>query len=231
MTALRAVGRDASSKKYDILSAMMAYAMASDKQTQKQVMRLMSLITTRYNWRNDDLTMGHEDMARLWSVEPRTVKREMAKFKSRGWIEVKRAGARGRVGSYRICFDTLLEISKPHWPAIGPDFCERAGGLLPQEKPISRVVKVDFGAGLSDEGQSVRPNVWRDVRGALREQDASNFDNWYGRLDFVEVDGSTLVLKAPSAFVARYVQTHLSSVLFAAAKLAYPEIEALRFEV
>lgn len=229
MAVLKPVGQQASAKKYDILSAMMVYGLSQDKQRQKLVMRLMSLITTRYNWRNDDLTMGHKDIARLWSVDPRTVKREMSKLRNLGWIKIKRQGARGRVSTYGICFEEILTISKPTWGLIGPDFEERAMQLLPAKTQHSKVVKVSFGS--SSQAPLPRDGVWRDVRAALRAEDAPSFEAWFSRLDFIKVDQSDLVLKAPSDFVAGYIDTHLSTRLLQTAKLAYPTITSIRFEV
>ena len=88
---MKPVGRDATTKKYDILSAMMAYGLRQDKHRQRLIMRLMSLITTRYNWQRDELSMGQAEIAKLWNVETRTVKREMAKLRSLGWLVEKRA--------------------------------------------------------------------------------------------------------------------------------------------
>jgi hypothetical protein len=48
----------------------------------------MALITMRYNWQRDELTTGQGEIAPLWSVDERTVKREMA-----------RSGPRRRPGS------------------------------------------------------------------------------------------------------------------------------------
>ena len=49
MQGIRPVGREASSRKYDLLSALMAHGLAGDKHRQRLVLRLMALITTRYN--------------------------------------------------------------------------------------------------------------------------------------------------------------------------------------
>jgi len=44
------------------------------------MLRLISVVTARYNWRNDELSIGQRDMARLWAVNERTVKREMKRL-------------------------------------------------------------------------------------------------------------------------------------------------------
>ena len=53
MQVIRPVGREAAARKYDLLSAMMAHALAGDQNRQRLVLRLMALITTRYNWQRD----------------------------------------------------------------------------------------------------------------------------------------------------------------------------------
>lgn len=64
MQVIRAVGPEAAAKKYDLLSAMMAHGLASDKHRQREI-------------------------ARLWCVDERTVKRDMARLRSLGWIELR----------------------------------------------------------------------------------------------------------------------------------------------
>ena len=93
MQVIRPVGREAAAKKYDILSAMMDHALAGDQHRQRLVLRLMSLITTRYNWQRNELTMGQKEIARLWCVDERTVKRDMARLRALGWLLVKARGA------------------------------------------------------------------------------------------------------------------------------------------
>ena len=55
----------------------------------------MALITTRYNWQRDELTMGQGEIARLWSVDDRTVKREMARLAGAGLAGAEAAGRAG----------------------------------------------------------------------------------------------------------------------------------------
>lgn len=131
MQVIRAVGREAAAKKYDLLSAMMAHGLAADKHRQRLVLRLMALITSRYNWQRDELTIGQREIARLWCVDERTVKREMAKLRVLGWIEIKQQGARGRVSVLGLNLDRIMLDTRPEWANIGPDFVERVGGPAP----------------------------------------------------------------------------------------------------
>jgi hypothetical protein len=134
----KAVGPQAGARKYDILSALMAFALSQDKIVQRRVMRIMALITARYNWQRDELCVGQREIARMWSVDERTVKREMAVLRGLGWLVQKRKGARGRLSVYGIDLERMMEDTRPAWPLIGPDFVERVGGR--PEAPESNVV-------------------------------------------------------------------------------------------
>ena len=94
MQLIRPVGREAAAKKYDVLSALMALALSADPHRQRLILRFLSLVTTRYNWQRNELAMGQREIARLWCVDERTVKREMARLRADGWVEVRRQGAR-----------------------------------------------------------------------------------------------------------------------------------------
>ena len=107
---------------------------------QRQVLRMMALITTRYNWQRDELTMGQAEIARLWSVDDRTVKREMARLRSQGWLVLKRQGARGRVSVYGMDLNRMLEDTRPAWPLIGADFIARLEPMQSSGQGASNVV-------------------------------------------------------------------------------------------
>ena len=127
MQTLRSVGRGASARKYDIITALGAYALAQGKHDQRRVLRLITLITARYNWARDELTVGQREIARLWSVDTRTVKREIAIWRASGWLVVKQQGARGRVTRHGLDIEKMLADTATHWPAVGPDFELRMG--------------------------------------------------------------------------------------------------------
>ena len=227
MLASRPVGRDAATKKYDILSAMMAYALARDKLTQRLILRLMSLITTRYNWQRDELSMGQREIAKLWSVDERTVKREMAKLKAKEWLTVKRAGARGRVTLYGFNLDLVLKETEVEWPKIGPDFVGRLSemtGLTAQNVQQSNVVPFAASA-LSpvDDG-----TIWSSAAGILFTHDPTIFAAWFQQLQESGRDGHCLTLIAPTKFHATYVETHLSDRLTQAVSRIDPSLRSVR---
>lgn len=221
---IRAVGREAAAKKYDILSAMMAHALAGDPQDQRLVLRLMALITTRYNWQGDELAVGQREIARLWCVDERTVKREMARLRALGWIIVKRQGARGRVSVLGLDLDRILEDTRPAWANIGPDYVARMGGGAGMPPPDTTVVPFRRPEILAAEG------TWGRARVHLAAEDRALFEAWFAGLADGGAEGGCLVLIAPSRFHAAYLRTHLLDRLRSAVRRADPRVTELRIE-
>ncbi len=211
MLATKPVGRNASARKYDILTALGAYALARGKHEQRLVLRFLTLITARYNWARDELAVGQREIAALWSVDERTVKRDMAKLRGLGWLVVKRQGARGRVTQYGIALETVLGATRPQWGAVGPDFELRMQGTPEPSRvvalPVSGAVRAP---DLSDGSE------WALAQAILYQEDQNSFGAWLSALQRAERAGGRLTLKAPSRFHAAYVSTHLMSRVEAA---------------
>lgn len=210
MIFARPVGRQAAARKYDLLTAMGAFALANGKAPQRLVLRLMTLITARYNWARDELAVGQREIARLWDCDERTVKREMAKLRGMGWLEVRRQGARGRVTEYALGIERILEDTKGRWDAVGPDFALRMG-----EAPASDVVPLPV------RGEVPAPDVspgteWALAQAILHAEDAATYGAWLRHLSRRDRAGGRLVLAAPSRFHAAYVETHLKGRVLAA---------------
>ncbi|MFK7869411.1 MAG: hypothetical protein AB8B58_09245 [Roseobacter sp.] len=213
MLSAKPVGRGAAARKYDILTALGAYALAQDKHEQRRVLRLITLVTARYNWPRNELAVGQREIARLWSVDTRTVKREMAMLRARGWLVVKRQGARGHVTEYGIDFDVVLQGTRAEWPNVGPDFEIRMG----QGPETTKVV------AMPSRAQTPAPEVtsgteWALAAALLHAEDAGSYASWLAALQRVERAGGRLTLRAPSRFHAAYVQTHLSTRVLAACR-------------
>ena len=211
MLSAKPVGRGAAARKYDILTALGAYALARGKHDQRLVLRLITLITARYNWAREELAVGQREIARLWAVDERTVKREMAKLRGLGWLTVTRQGARGRVTEYRLEIAHLLEATRPQWDAVGPDFALR---LSPEPDQSSRVVPLPV------RGNVPPPDVsdgseWAIARSILHSEDPGTYGSWIAALAREGRAGGRLTLRAPSRFHAAYVQTHLETRLLA----------------
>lgn len=230
MLANRPVGRDAATKKYDILTALAAYGLSRDKGVQRLVLRLMVLVTARYNWRRDELSMGRKEIARIWAVEERTVKREMAKLRNLGWVNVKVPAARGRVAVYSIDFDLILGATEGNWPSVGPDFVARMGDMQqPGEGQGGDVVP--FTGGNRAPPDVSDGTVWATASVVLFEQNAPLFGAWFKALKLHKVRDGYVRLEAPSKFHAHYVETHFQGMILAALRTADPGIRDVGIEV
>lgn len=224
MQTLRPVGRGASARKYDILTALGAYALAQDKHEQRRVLRLMTLVTARYNWARDELAVGQREIARLWSVDARTVKREMALLRARGWLVVRRQGARGRVTEYSLDLARMLEETGPHWAAVGPDFELRMGqGDRPETKVVPMPVKGAVRPPAMTDGTE-----WSLAQAVLHGEDPGLYASWIAGLERVGRSGGCLTLRAPSRFHGAYVQTHLERRILAACREVDGDVSEVR---
>ncbi len=223
MFSTRPVGRGASARKYDVLTALGAYALSQGKHDQRRALRLMTLITARYNWARDELAVGQREIAQLWSVDERTVKREMAMFRAKGWLVVRRQGARGRVTQYGLGLERLLEDTSVTWGCVGPDFELRMsqGQGEPDVVPLpvrGTVAPPDVSSGAE----------WALAQALLHAEDPGTYASWIAALSRAERAGGRLTLRAPSRFHAAYVQTHLAARLLTACREIDAEIAELR---
>lgn len=225
MLAKRPVGRAAASRKYDILTALGALALSQTKSLQRLTLRFLTLITARYNWARDELAVGQREIARLWSCDERTVKREMARLRAMGWLELRRQGARGRVAEYRIDLARILEDTRPVWPAVGPDFAAR---LAPEESPPADDPRVvPFPGAAAPPPAAAGQGAWPLARALLHRQDPSTYGAWLHRLEEAGRAGGVLRLASPSRFHAAYVRAHLLSRIVAACQAVDDGIEAV----
>ncbi|TQS73636.1 hypothetical protein ERN12_07895 [Rhodobacteraceae bacterium] len=206
----KAVGRGASARKYDLLTVLGSHALAQTKTLQRQTLRLICLITARYNWQNDELSIGQGDIARLWSVDVRTVKREMASLKKRGWLVEKRPAARGRVTLYGLGITQILHDTREDWTRVGPDLVARLGMEEPQG-PQTNVIPFPQEA---PEGEG----LWVAVAGELLRHHPTAYSAWFSHLSEVPGDPDELILRADSGFQASYIETHLRGALEAAVR-------------
>ncbi|WP_298844590.1 hypothetical protein [uncultured Roseobacter sp.] len=222
MLSRRPVGRGASARKYDLLTAMGAYALSQGKHDQRRVLRLMTLITARYNWARDELAVGQREIARLWSVDERTVKREMSLLRARGWLCVRRQGARGRVTEYGLGTEKILADTAPAWGTVGPDFELR---MAQPETPAVVALPV--------RGDVPAPDVsggteWALARAVLHGEDPGTYASWIAALERTERAGGRLTLRAPSRFHAAYVQTHLERRVLKACRDVDGDVSEIR---
>ncbi|MDN5567160.1 MAG: hypothetical protein L0G27_00150 [Paracoccus sp. (in: a-proteobacteria)] len=223
MQVVKPVGREAAAKKYDVLSALMAHGLAGDPHLQRLVLRLISLITTRYNWQRNELTMGQREIARLWCVDERTVKRDMARLRALGWITVKRQGARGRVSVLGLDLERILLDTRPSWPNIGEDYVARMTGRTETDNVVTANV-VPFRR--NDIEATEGP--WGEICARLAQEDPALFDAWFACLSLAGHENGVMHLAAPSRFHATYIRTHLLARLQMAARRSDPTVQSIR---
>lgn len=207
MDTLRLTGPQAASAKYDVLTALSAIGLHRGGGAQASVLRLILLITARYNWRADELCVPQRDMARMWGVTERTVKREVKAWLDGRLVICKRQGVRGRAGAYRLDMVEIWQQASDLWPLIGPDYAER---MTPQ--PVAtNVITADF-AQIRDETRP-EPGSWRAVSRRLKLIDAAMHAAWIAPLRLTVNDAERVELTAPTRFAAHYIETHLRRVL------------------
>ena len=177
-------------------------------------MRLMTLLTARYNWASDLLAVGQREIAQLWNCTERTVKREFAALKARGWIVVRRQGARGRVSEFRVDLERILSDTRSVWNAVGPDFVCRLATAKPE---ADNIVPLPVG-GVVPVPSTTDASEWGIARHTLRAEDEGVYAAWLHALARQGRAGDRLILRAPSRFHATYVQTHLSGRILAACR-------------
>lgn len=216
MGANRLTGPGAGSEKYDLLTAMAVAGLSGGPQQQSTMLRLIALVTARYNWAADELSVGQREMAAMWSVDERTVKREIKRLTSAEILIQKRAGVRGRVAVYRLNLSQLYKLSEPVWRRVGPDFADRMDLRLPKPEPQT-VVRVDFQnrqpARIPDQ-----PDPWHRILHRLEQDNPTAAAAWFSKLQVRAQSETLLSLQAPTKFIAQYIQTHLLPSLTAAAQ-------------
>lgn len=201
MQARHISGTGAGALKYDVLTALGTFALAADRSTQRRVLRLITLVTARYNWQHNDLRIGRREIARLWSVDERTVKRELGALKTLGFLVVRRPAARGRVTTYGLDIDCILATSANDWARVGPDFQERMTAMASTSTPAPDTTVVPF--------PSAETSEWSKARAILKAADKARYEAWFKPLSREGRGEGQITLRAPSRFHAEYVTTHM----------------------
>ena len=210
MLMKKAVGRNGSAQKYDLLSVLGAHGLAGGKTGHRMALRLICLITARYNWQSNELSVGQGEIAKLWSVDLRTVKREMAVLRNRGWLIEKRGAARGRVTLYGLGIDQIMVDTRQDWGRIGPDLVARLDAPVAAEMPSNVVPFAAASLG------PVEATLWGRAQLLLSAKQPTVFAAWLAGLSMVSHEAGDVVLKAPTPFHASYVATHQAANILAA---------------
>lgn len=225
MDPQRMTGPGAGVVKYDIVTSLSVAGLNGPPVFQTSMMRLISLVTARYNWQQDELCVGQREMARMWSVNERTVKREIKRLTEARVLICKRAGVKGRVARYRLNIQRIVELSQPCWALVGPDFEARMQAR--HGEPSVKVV------ALKDYVPDTRPvaaeSPWERTCQRLSETDPAMYQAWFAKVDFHGFEAGTLRLRVPSRFAERYIATHLMGPLAGAAEEMFGAVRKVEF--
>ena len=198
----RLIGPGSGAVKYDILTAITIAGLNGSTRDQLSMMRLSALITARYNWRREELSIGQREMAALWGVGSRTAKREVKRWLETGILICTRPGVRGRVAAYCLNMPRICEVTERVWPLLGQDFVDRMRALRPGG---DRVIRLDAVRATRREGSGT--SGWEAVNLNLECRFPAQHGAWIAPLNASESKGE-LVLEAKSAFAAEYIKTH-----------------------
>lgn len=231
MDAKRFTGPQAGSQKYDILTALSVAGLNGTAGFQTSMLRLVALVTARYNWSRDELTVGQREMARLWSVDERTVKREIKRLTAVDILMQIRPGVRGRVAAYRLNVAEIHRLSQPVWERVGPDYSDRMARQTPR-KTSETVVRVDFSTGPKTDAPVPTGEAapWARILGRLEKLEPGLFRHWFSCLAYTKIDAGVLILRAPSQFLAQYVETHHMRLLLGTAQLEILDLRRVEIQ-
>lgn len=201
----------ASSRKYDLLTAIALGGLTGALMRETLALRLIALITARYDWARDSVTVGQEELQRLWSVSRRTVIRDIAELRRLGVLVLVEAGRRGRVARYRLGHATLDA-------ALAPASLN-AGNALEQRLTATPELK----SAVSSIEESSPDTCWSAVRDVVAvEIGAAAAARWLQPLRSEGRSCNALRLTAPSPFHADYVgRIHGGRLDNAASALGY----------
>ena len=226
MDIQRQTGPGAGVMKYDLVTCLSVAGLNGPPVFQTSMMRLISLVTARYNWRQDELCVGQREMARMWSVNERTVKREVKRLTQSAVLICKRPGVKGRVATYRLNILRIVELSEPCWELVGPDFKARM-----QERhhvPTTKIVALqDYAQTPLKAGGSNSP--WDRAMARLCEAEPSVFQSWFAKVEHRGFEHGVLTLAAPTRFSQQYISTHLIGQLTQAAEPEFGNIQQIVF--
>ncbi|MGP3726549.1 DnaA N-terminal domain-containing protein [Cereibacter sphaeroides] len=212
MQNARLAGPGAGAEKYDILTALAVKGLSSSGPLQTSILRLVALVTARYNWARGEMAIGQREMAALWSVDERTAKRETRRLIDTGFLVLKVRGVKGRVAVYALDLPAIYGATQEEWGKVGSDFALRMAGRhepapqrqVPPQAADAHVVHVDFSGG--SRGAS---SPWSRMMRMLEDANPAHFASWYARLSLVRAERGVVTVCAPSRFAAQYLETHL----------------------
>lgn len=217
-TATRLTGIGSGAKKYDVLSALALAGLDNAALPSQRALRFIALITIRYNWANDMLSVGHAELTQLWKVSRRTVIREMEALRNLGVLVVLRPGRRGAVTTYRLDISAIRRLTGASLLSEKTGIDSRlaaVGNGVDGEPPL---VAEPTGPSSTESARSPSMGLWQAVIERLPPSvSCAQKDRWLAPLRAKQCD-DILQVEAESAFRASYVAQTFSDALLAAAR-------------
>ncbi len=241
-TATRLVGPEAGARKYDLLTGLATAALqpearavgAEDDRTEPEfsavtALRLIALITARYDWARDSAAIGHCELERLWGVSRRTVIREIDRLRRLGLLQLVSEGRRGRVSVYRLDQPRIAALTRRTWGGVGDKFALRMAALDATDSAQPTAAPAPSGAviALFPTGDAAEQGRWPRIVAALADgiPDAA-LRRWIQPLICRQRDEGRLDLVAPSRFHADYViRTYGAALERAASRCGLPRTD------
>jgi hypothetical protein len=224
MIARHTGGPNAAVQKYDLLTMLGVIGLGAGGSLERSMLRLITLVTARYNWRSGEITVGRREIARLWGVDERTVKREMARLRGLGFVTLVRPGVRGRVAAYGVDFDAIAAACDG--ARVGPDFAARIGaGRAGEGTGVARSADV---IPFPQPEDTAAGGPWPRACAALRGLGEAAHARWIAPLCRAEEGEGRLLLRAPSAYHAAYVDRTYGDAIRRAVIAAEPSIQTVR---
>lgn len=245
MLARHPTGPGAAALKYDLLTVLGLIGLGGSSTTTRSMLRLIALITARYNWRTGEMAVGRREIARLWNVDERTVKREMARLRGAGLVVQRRPGTRGRVAVYSVDFAAALAACDV--TRVGPDFAARMlgeGMPAPQGEDAAEDGTDDGAEGRAGQGTAtVIPfpspaeqadpvpvaalSDWAQASRALRHLGPAAHKRWIEPLARAGCRDGRLMLEAPSRYHASYVERTYADAILRAVRSADASVRSV----
>jgi hypothetical protein len=181
-------------------------------------------------------------LALLWSVDLRRVKRIITELREIGILAVKRAGRKGLVTVYSLDLARIAEITRPFWHVLGADIAARLDAVFPTERAtVEATEEAQSTIELSAERGRIQSNIVKiedarrqrvdPVRQAIaREMEPPAFDRWIRPLGH-ERRNDSFVFTASSSFMASYVERQFGHKIERAIRQLFPEIRRVAFAV
>lgn len=213
-------GPNAAVAKYDVISALTCVALTGERSQQTIIMRLINLITCRYNWRKNELSIGSKEVGELTFTSQRTAKRTLKALTDLRFLIVRLQGRKGRVTKYGLGITAIFEAAALHAKPKCHQFSERI--TADSLGPSASVPPTDFKV----EAQACRK--WNAICVDIADKSQSLYVSWFADMVGSVKDGQ-LTVACKSNFIQNYARTKLLANVYASAEAAGVKLAKIEF--